>query len=137
MTSSPISTASIHTEHSALPSCPIMFLSAGFFGSAAMAAAEAGPGALLVFVCSIICVIIRSRASSEKTASPWAPLPSIWASMAGKLAMLAGWPRCSAMLACIVCSNVASTLHRVLVRVLQGRTERDLFTLRRSGLAGC
>ena len=77
VTSSPISTASIHTEHSAFPSCPIIFLSAGFFGNAAMAAAEAGPGALLVFVCSIICVIIRSRASSEKTASPWAPFPSI------------------------------------------------------------
>lgn len=86
VTSSPISTASMHTEHSALPSCPIMLFSTCFFGNAAIAAAEAGPGALLVFVCSIIWVIMRSRASSEKTASPWAPLPSIWAMKAGRLA---------------------------------------------------
>ena len=35
----------MHTEHSALPSEPIMLLSTIFFGKAAIAAAEAGPGA--------------------------------------------------------------------------------------------
>ena len=64
VTSFPISTLSIQTEHSALPSLPIILLSAAFLGSLAIASGEAGPGAPEPCACSMNCVMTRSRASS-------------------------------------------------------------------------
>lgn len=77
VTSSPISTLSMHTEHSAFPSLPIMLLSISCFGSPLMASAEAGPGADDPLACSINCEITRSRASSVYTASPLAALAGL------------------------------------------------------------
>ena len=60
-----------------------MLLSTSFFGSAAIAAAEAGPGAAEPFWASMNWEITRSRASSVYTASPWAALAGLrsWAKM--------------------------------------------------------